>query len=694
MVTEARRESNLSHQRNRAQNVQDIGPPPKKPRTKKWKTARLQSDESLQRHLEICYPEAFPLEWSEDHLRLFPAIERAADVGLLKALAMPRGSGKTSIMVRAGLWALLTGRRKYCCIVAATEIAARQLLKGIKAEILYNPQLAEYYGRELHCLIQMEGQSIRARGQRSSGKQTAPEWNADRICFGHIKGLEKTNGAYLTTAGITGQVRGQQTVSMKGEIVRPDLALIDDPQTKESASSETQCKARHETMMGDILGLAGPSREISAITTCTVIYKGDLADRLLDRQLSPNWQGDKMQMVTRWPDNQKLWDQYASIQSQDYIDGGDGSKATAFYEQHQAEMDKGGRVSWPARKGNALSAIQHAYDLKIRDESAFQAEYQNDPLNDNDQIAFDLVAEHISRRTIPVNRNEIPAEAETVTAFVDVQKELLFFALMAWTPSGRGTVIDYGTWPDQETAYFTKSKLRRPMSSLPGSVDQNTDTYHALESLASDLFGRHLYRGDGATLGLQMMAVDAGYSESAAAVRRYCSESQFKGMIHPSIGKYIGANQLPWQQFVQGKRDQLGTHCRLQPPKTRAFGVRELLIDTNWWKTWAAERLISPIGSDRSINLFEAEPHQHRMFAEHCTAEDPTIVQGKTGNQVIEWKQNAGKPNNDYWDCLVGNCCLAGLLGVSVMPEAKKQQKRRKPNSRGKAKLLGRAKRQ
>ena len=107
MVTESERERNLNGQRNRAQNVQDIGPPPKKPRTKKWKAARLESDESLQRHLEICYPEAFPLEWSEDHLQLFPAIERAADVGLLKALAMPRGSGKTSIMVRAGLWALL-----------------------------------------------------------------------------------------------------------------------------------------------------------------------------------------------------------------------------------------------------------------------------------------------------------------------------------------------------------------------------------------------------------------------------------------------------------------------------------------------------------------------------------------------------------------------------------------------------------
>jgi phage terminase large subunit GpA-like protein len=398
-------------------------------------------------------------------------------------------------------------------------------------------------------------------------------------------------------------------------------------------------------------------------------------------------------MVNRWPDATELWDQYASIRAKDFIDGGDGSAGTKFYKKNRKKMDKGARVAWPDRKGNAVSAIQHAYDLKLRDEAAFQAEYQNDPLNDNDQIAFDLVAESLSRRVIPVNRNEIPAEAEVVTAFVDVQKELLFYTLMAWTPGGRGVVIDYGTFPDQETHYFSKSKLRRKMSELPGSVDQSTDTYHGLEAIAGDLFNRALYRADGATLGLQMMAVDAGYSESAAAVRRYCTESGFRGMIHPSIGKYIGANQLPWQQFTQGKRDQMGVHCRLQAPKSRSFGARELLIDTNWWKTWAAERLISPVGSDQAIALFEAEPHLHRMFAEHCTAEDPTITIGKTGTNVIEWKQNPGKPNNDYWDCLVGNCCVASLLGVTVIPEAKRRKQGKKPNSRGKAKLLGRAKR-
>lgn len=220
-------------------------------------------------------------------------------------------------------------------------------------------------------------------------------------------------------------------------------------------------------------------------------------------------------------------------------------------------------------------------------------------------------------------------------------------------------------------------------------MDQLADTYEGLSVLADDLFGRQLYRADGATLGLQMLAVDAGYSESSTAVRRYCSESQYRGMIHPSIGKYIGANQLPWQQFASGKRDQLGVHSRLQPPKTRAFGVRELLIDTNFWKTWTAERLIAQVGSTKSITLFEDEPHRHRMFAEHCTAEDPLTVISKTGNQVIEWKQNPGKPNNDLWDCLIGNSCLASLLGVTVVPEQKQTKTRKKPNSRGKAKLLG-----
>ena len=56
---------------------------------------------------ENYFPETFSLEWSPDHLRVIAKIERAVLSGGLFALALPRGSGKTSICETACIWAML-----------------------------------------------------------------------------------------------------------------------------------------------------------------------------------------------------------------------------------------------------------------------------------------------------------------------------------------------------------------------------------------------------------------------------------------------------------------------------------------------------------------------------------------------------------------------------------------------------------
>ena len=44
-------------------------------------------------------------------------------------------------------------------------------------------------------------------------------------------------------------------------------------------------------------------------------------------------------------------------------------------------MDEGAVVAWPERHNpDEISGLQHAMDLKLTDEAAFQSEYQNDPL--------------------------------------------------------------------------------------------------------------------------------------------------------------------------------------------------------------------------------------------------------------------------------------------------------------------------
>ena len=51
----------------------------------------------------------FYLPWSPDHLRAIEKIEQAVLNGDKFALAMPRGSGKTTLCKIAVLWAASTG---------------------------------------------------------------------------------------------------------------------------------------------------------------------------------------------------------------------------------------------------------------------------------------------------------------------------------------------------------------------------------------------------------------------------------------------------------------------------------------------------------------------------------------------------------------------------------------------------------
>lgn len=672
-----RREQKRASENRSNRASQDIGPPPDGPEDKALREA---CDASLRIHLETCYPAAFSLEWSLDHLRLIDKIDKAATNGGLSALAMPRGAGKTTIMIRAALWALLTGRRRFCVIVASTETAAKKLLKGIKTEILYNEQLASLYPQELHALRNLEGEAKRASGQRCEGDLTGVEWLTDRIGFGCIPGVQ-TSGSVLSTCGITGNIRGQQSVSNNGEVMRPDLVLIDDPQTKESARSKGQCEDRHSIMVGDILGMAGPNTKISGFCTCTVIYRDDLADQLLDRTKSPEWQGEKCQMVYKWPDSPVRWDEYRTVWEADLRGDGDGTKCREFVEKHFEEMHAGSRVGWEARKNETeLSALQHAYHLRFRDEPTFFAEYQNSPVSAASEIPFEIRAEDVAKRIGDTKRNVVPDECEKITAFVDVQKNLLFYCVMAWTPDARGHVIDYGAYPEQGRSYFHKRDIRKTLQEVAGAEGLNEAIYAGLEGLTGNLFGRTYRRGDGAEMRLDRMGVDARWGFSTRVVRRFCRETTHAGRIHPMMGQYIGKDSRPWHRWTHTKGDKLGVHCRLQAPPKNTQGVRELLVDTNWWKSFAAERLVTNIGSDKSIVLFHAQPHIHRMFAEHCAAEEPRLEEGKSGNRVIEWKQSHGGLDNDYWDCLIGNCVLASLEGVKVHVE--KQQKPKKKNTR------------
>ena len=93
---------------------------------------------NLRLFLETYFATAFYRKWSPDHLIALDKLQKSIAQSGLFALAMPRGSGKSTMCKRAILWALLYGYRRYVVIVADNISLAENILSSVKKEIENN----------------------------------------------------------------------------------------------------------------------------------------------------------------------------------------------------------------------------------------------------------------------------------------------------------------------------------------------------------------------------------------------------------------------------------------------------------------------------------------------------------------------------------------------------------------------------
>ena len=649
---------------------------------------RAEATGSLQRFLEIYFPETFYLPWSRNHLKLIARIEAAIRNGGHFAQAMPRGTGKTSIFDRAPIWGIGAALSRFAGLIGPEKGHAKRLLAGIRAELESNDLLLADFPEICYPVRCIGGIVNRCAGQHCRGKRTLIELTKEYIVLARLPRIvldaagvpeENGTGGIFYVAGLTGQVRGMFLVAPTGETLRPDFVLLDDPQTRKSARSDTMTEERERIILGDVLKLAGPKKAIAAFMACTVIYEGDLADRFLDRKLHPEWQGERMKMVLRFPDDEKLWDEYAFMRAGSFDEGGQGESATTFYAAHREAMDKGAEVSWPERfLPGELSAIQSAMNVKIEDEASFFAEYQNEPLPAETDALETLTVDEICAKANNRPRGEVPAGADVLTAFIDVQERLLYYTVCAWQAGFAGQVIDYGAYPDQKRAHFTSQKASRTLRMTHQGMGLEGSVYAGLDALVNDLAGREWKREDGAVLRLDLVLIDAKWGLVTQTVHQFCRESGHAALLMPSQGQGIGAANKPISEYDRHKGDRIGHHWWVPTMKGRHV-LRQILVDTNYWKSFVHERLGAAPGDKGCLGIFgrKNKAYQHRMLAEHLTAEYRVRTVGR-GRTVDEWKLLTAKPDNHWFDCLVGCAAGASFRGVELAssrtggPERKK----------------------
>lgn len=631
---------------------------------------------SLKRFCEAYFPGTFTLAWSADHLKILERLERATRDGGQFAYAMPRGSGKTSLVIAATLWALFTGRQAFVCVICATAAAARELLAAIKQELDGNEHLAADWPEVCYPIQRLQGITNRAKGQICQGQRTQITWTNYEVVLPTVPGSQAA-GAIVRVAGITGRIRGMQFTRPDGQKVRPGLAILDDPQTDKSAKSPVQCEQRSRTVAGAVIGMAGPGKQIAAVMPCTVIVRGDLADQFLDRQAHPEWQGERTKLIYSLPTDKQKWERYAELRADSLRNGGDGSEATEFYRANQAAMDAGAVAAWPERKKpSELSAIQHAMNLLFADERAFWSEYQNEPLEERLGDGEVLDAKTIAARTNGRPRAVIPLAATRLTAFVDVQSRLLYWLVAAWAEDFSGWVIDYGTWPDQGRPYFALAGAQKTLTRACPGAGLEGRLHHGLSRLGDELLARTWRREDGSLLRIERCLVDASWGESTDAVYEWCRSTPLGAVVVPSHGRGIGAAAKPWDEYLKKPGETLGWHWLLAVKQARR-AIRHAVLDTNHWKSFVHTRLATAVGDRGALTLFGQAGQDHRLLAEHLTAEYRVRTEGR-GRQVDEWRIKPDRPDNHWFDCLVGAAAAASMLGAALREsQAPPEQRRR-----------------
>lgn len=639
--------------------ARDIGDIPRC-KSKRRRNAALKD---FRKFCETYFPERFPLKFSKDHLTVIKKTETAILTGGLFAIAMPRGSGKTTIVECAVLFALLTAVHQFVCLVASDKEAAVDILDSIKGELETNELLAADFPEVCYPIGCLEGIAHRCKGQTHYGQRTHIGWTSDRITLPSIEG-SKCSGATVRCYGITGRIRGAKHQLKSGQSVRPSLVVIDDPQTDEVAASPAQCAKLERVLNGAVLGLAGPGRKISGVMPCTVIAKDDLADRLLNPDIAPEWHGERCRMLYSMPARMDLWDQYnelriACLQSDQPID-----EATAFYKRRKKLMSTGASVAWPERRNeDELDGLQHAMNLYYRDPYAFALEFQNDP--DSVAAADDdfLDREAIMRKTWPLKAGIAALDAAYVAAFVDVQKTLLYYAVIAVSEDFTGGVIEYGAFPKQPTGYFTLRGARNTLKKIAPTAGAEGRIVAGLQALVDQYLATKIWlREDGHEMRLGWCLVDAGYETETVSTFIRASKC---GRVLPSYGRGIKAGDSPMSLWRAQRGDRVGPEWRIPNSPGKRL-TRHCLYDANHWKTFAHQRLSQPFGDRGALCLYDAGgPTKHRMLADHLTAESWTKTAGK-GRECIEWTPKPTKPDNHLFDCVAGACVSASILGARL----------------------------
>lgn len=274
--------------------------------------------------------------WFYDHV---PALIDSPNGNLVNVSA-PRGEAKSTLGTQLmTLWCLVTGRKRFVCIVMDSWDQSAAMLEAVKTELTDNPRL-------------------RMDFPEASGAGRV--WNAGVVMT--------ANGAKVQAFGSGKKMRG-----LRHGPHRPDFVLLDDIENDEQVRSKEQRDKVEAWVNKTVLNLGPADGSLDVLYLNTILHYDSVANRT---HRKPRWVRIKFAAIMRWPDRMDLWEQWEKLYLDGANEGGDVTAAQDFYDAHRTDMNAGAQVSWPT-----MRPLLRLMQIRAEDHHAFDCEYQNDPTN-------------------------------------------------------------------------------------------------------------------------------------------------------------------------------------------------------------------------------------------------------------------------------------------------------------------------
>lgn len=632
---------------------------------------RLAAEADPEKWLCTYFGEWFAEAFTQDRRDMLDSIIAAAMYGGDQAIAGPRGEGKTSLAMHGALYLMVRGLCDFPVVIGKSQSKSQLELKDIKEKLQQSTLFREDYPEIAVPFMAVGGWSSRARMQTVGGVNTNIVLAADHIAFPSIAlfQLPKTWPSSITPAssgqvvyclGIDGPIRGTK---FRGR--RPKLVIIDDIEDREAAASETLIAKNEEVIEQDIAGLGSSAERVARAMLCTIQNRKCIAYKYTDPKLKPSWKGKRYRKMLQPPDRMDLVQKYIEMRQLKADNDPDAREAFRFWRDNQDDIERGCRVSNQqsySKKTHEdgepleLSAIQ-AYYNRVADwgEKAVATEIDNDPPETVGPQGNGLTADIVASRLSGLSRYQIPANAEIITAGIDIGKYNCHWAVCAWWRGAGGVVIDYGV---AEVVGNENVRLANRSDDMEASEPA---IYRALLAWRDYLLNTEYVDASGQRRQVNMVLCDSGtYSN---AVYEFCR--QVKGIFRPSKGI---AGYRPKNKDTANC--VAGANQHAQWLQAQGLWLQEL--DTDYWKQWVHERFLTPTFDENNLlrrgalSLYQpAGNKRHVSYSQHIVAEELTTEFKEGKGTITKWVPR--NQNNHWLDATYLAAACTEAMGIQLI---------------------------